>query len=256
MPTWNPQQYLRFAKERTRPCRDLVANLLLDTPQRIVDLGCGPGNSTTVLAERWPGAEIAGIDNSGDMIATARKTLPGRTFSVEDVTTWSPEKPYDIVFSNATLQWVSDHERTFPRLFQFVAPGGVFAAQMPCNMNAPTHRIMRELASSSEFRTYLGDGVRSWHVHDPAFYYDILAPLANDVDIWQTEYLHVLPNAEAIVEWYKGTGLRPFLERLTDETVKARFLQAYLEGITAAYPAQRNGNVLLPFQRLFVVAAK
>ncbi|HMY18241.1 MAG TPA: trans-aconitate 2-methyltransferase [Polyangium sp.] len=256
MATWNPQQYLRFAKERTRPCRDLVARLFHDAPRRIIDLGCGPGNSTAVLVQRWPNADIAGIDSSDAMIAEARNGMPGRTFSVENITSWSPESQFDIVFSNATLQWVEGHEQLLPRLMGFVAPGGIFAAQMPCNMDAPTHRIMRELASSSEFETYLGTGVRTWHVHEPAFYYDILAPLTDDVDIWQTEYLHVLPNAEAIVEWYKGTGLRPYLDKLPDDVMRGRFLDRYLDAITAAYPAQRNGNVLLPFQRLFIVAGK
>lgn len=254
MPSWNAGQYLRFAAERTRPCRDLVSALMLDAPRRIIDLGCGPGNSTAVLAERFPNAEISGLDNSEDMIATARKDVPGRTFEVGDIGSWAPSAPYDVVFSNAALQWVENHAVVVPRLFDFVAPGGAFAAQVPCNMQAPAHRVMRELASSSEFRTYLDSGVRQWHVHEPAFYYDVLAPFAERVDIWQTEYLHILPNAAAIVEWYKGTGLRPFLDRLPDATVRGRFLDAYLEAITAAYPAQRDGRVLLPFQRLFVVA--
>ena len=254
MPTWNAGQYLRFAAERTRPCRDLAAAISLDAPRRIIDLGCGPGNSTSVLAERWANADISGVDNSENMIATARKDVPGRTFVVGDIDSWSPDGPYDLVFSNAALQWVENHAHTYPRLLGFVAPGGAFAAQVPCNMDAPTHMLMRELGESSEFRTYLGEGVRQWFVHEPAFYYDILAPHSERVDIWVTEYMHILPNAAAIVEWYKGTGLRPFLDRLPDATIRERFLAQYLEAITRAYPARRDGQVILPFRRLFVVA--
>jgi len=272
MPTWNAGQYLRFAAERTRPCRDLAAAITMEHPQRIIDLGCGPGNSTAVLAERWPQANIMGLDNSQEMIVAARKDAPGRTFEVGDIATWAPEATYDLVFSNAALQWVENHAEVYPRLLGFVAPGGAFAAQVPCNMAAPAHEVMREIARRPEFQAYLGlgakgaegdpkpqmfkqdDGVRQWHVHEAAFYYDVLAPHAERVDIWQTEYLHILPNAAAIVEWYKGTGLRPFLDRLPDATVRARFLDLYLQAITDAYPARRDGRVILPFQRLFVVA--
>jgi trans-aconitate 2-methyltransferase len=254
MPTWNAGQYLRFAAERTRPCRDLAAALTLNAPQKIIDLGCGPGNSTAVLAERWPNAEIRGLDSSNEMIVTARRDAPGRMFDVGDIATWSPETPFDLVFSNAALQWLDNHELLYPRLLGFVAPGGAFAAQVPCNMTAPAHEIMRELARRSEFQAFLGDSVREWHVHDAGFYYDVLAPHAERIDIWQTEYLHVLPDAAAIVDWYKGTGLRPFLDRLPDANVRSRFLDLYLQAITQAYPARSDGHVILPFQRLFVVA--
>jgi trans-aconitate 2-methyltransferase len=254
MPTWNPGQYLRFSAERTRPCRDLANALTIDTPRRIIDLGCGPGNSTSVLAERWPRAEVVGMDNSQEMIAAARRDAPERTFHVGDIATWSPDGRYDLVFSNAALQWVENHEDVYPRLLGFVASGGAFAAQMPCNKLAPAHVIMRELAQKSDFFAYFGDGVREWHVHDAAFYYDVLAPHADRVDIWQTEYLHILPDAAAIVDWYKGTGLRPFLDCLPDADIRARFLDLYLEAITRAYPARRDGHVILPFQRLFIVA--
>lgn len=254
MPTWNAAQYLRFAEERTRPCRDLVNALHLPSPRRIIDLGCGPGNSTAVLAERWPEADLCGLDSSEEMVAAARREAPGRTFTVGNITSWSPEAPCDLVFSNATLQWVEDHAATYPRLFAAVAPGGAFAAQVPCNMDAAAHQEMRRLAESPEFRGHFTARARVWQVHEPAFYYDVLAPLASRVDIWQTEYLHVLPDAAAIVEWYKGTGLRPYLDRLPDEEVRRRFLGAYLEAISAAYPARRDGRVLLPFQRLFVIA--
>lgn len=254
MPTWNAGQYLQFAAERTRPCRDLASAITLDNPRTIIDLGCGPGNSTAVLAARWPEANLTGLDSSPAMIAAARKDAPGRTFDVGDIAAWSPAGRYDLIFSNAALQWVDNHGELYPRALGYVADGGAFAAQMPCNMKAPTHELMREIARRPEFQAYLGDGVREWHVHDGGYYYDILAPHAGRVDIWETEYLHILPNAAAIVEWYKGTGLRPFLDRLPDADIQARFLDLYLEAVTAAYPPRRDGRVILPFQRLFVVA--
>lgn len=254
MPTWNAEQYLRFAAERTRPCRDLAAAVALDAPRRIIDLGCGPGNSTAVLAARWPGAEIVGLDSAQAMIDKARKDAPERSFLLGDIASWQPEAPYDLVFSNAAMQWIDHHEILYPRLVSGLAPGGAFAAQVPANFDAPAHTAMRALASSPEFRAHFGEGVREWHVHDAAFYYDILAPVASRLDIWETEYLHVMPDASAIVEWYKGTGLRPFLDRLPDEATRARFLDAYLRLVTEAYPTRRDGRVLLPFQRLFVIA--
>lgn len=254
MPTWNVEQYLRFAAERTRPSHDLASAIALEAPRRIVDLGCGPGNSTSVLAERWPGADISGMDSSQEMVDAARRGLPGRTFEVGDIAQWEPTTPYDLVFSNAALQWVEDHERLVPRLVSAVAKGGAWAAQVPCNMLAPAHEAMRRAAERPEFQAYFKEGVQRWHVHGAEFYYDVLAPLALRVDIWKTEYVHILPSASAVVEWYKGTGLRPFLDRLPDDVMRERFLDVYLEAITAAYPARRDGNVLLPFERLFIVA--
>lgn len=254
MPSWNAGQYLRFAEERTRPCRDLAAAIALEAPGRIVDLGCGPGNSTAVLAERWPRAHIEGIDNAEEMIKAARRAAPALSFEVGDIAHWKPESAYNLVFSNAALQWVEDHGDIYPRLFSSVAPGGAFAAQVPCNKEAPAHQEMRRIAALPEFQGYFKDGLRQWHVHEAAYYYDILSPLASRMDIWLTEYLHVLPDAAAIVEWYKGTGLRPFLDRLPEGAPRERFLAAYLDAIIAAYPPQRDGRVLLPFRRLFVVA--
>lgn len=253
MPTWNAGQYLRFTEERTRPCRDLVAAIALDDPRRIIDLGCGPGNSTAVLTARWPEAAVVGLDSSEAMIAAARRSAPEGAWIVGDIAAWTSEAPYDLVFSNAALHWVADHEVAYPRLLAQVAAGGALATQVPSNFDAAAHEAMREIAARPAWRGRL-DGVREWQVHAPAFYYDVLAPLATRLDIWESEYIHVLPDAAAIVEWYKGTGLRPFLDRLPDAADQQRFLDAYLEAIAVAYPARRDGRVLFPFRRLFVVA--
>ena len=248
-PTWNAGQYLKFAEERTRPCRDLAARVKVMNPRRVIDLGCGPGNSTEVLAGRWPDAEITGLDSSPAMIETARQSQPRHSWVMGDVGEWAAcdGERFDVVFSNAAMQWVPDHAVLFPRL---LARANALAIQMPGNVNAPAHQLMRELAASHGFH----DKVREWHAHDESFYYDVLASRAARLDIWVTEYLHVLSDAEAIVEWYKGTGLRPFLEALDDDAARERFLAEYTELVRAHYLPRADGRVLFPFRRIFVVA--
>ena len=249
MPSWSPSQYLKFSEERTRPCRDLAARVDLAAPHRIIDLGCGPGNSTEVLAERWPAAELTGLDSSADMIAKASAAHPEWTWVAGDIAQWAAGgHHYDLAFSNAALQWVPDHAALFPRL---LASADVLAVQVPGNWDGPAHRVMREVA-----RRYPLDGrVREWFTHDAAFYYDVLAPHAGRLDLWETEYIHVMDSAEAIVEWYKGTGMRPFLEALDSDADRARFTADYLATIRAAFPARPDGKVLFPFRRIFIVAA-
>jgi len=250
MPSWNADQYLKFAEERTQPCRDLVTRIAVPNVRSAIDLGCGPGNSTSVLAERWPQAAITGLDNSKSMIDVARQELPQHRWIVDDIAGWASEdrgERFDVVFSNAALQWVPDHGSLYPKLFARVTPGGAFAAQVPANLNAPHHRLMREIASSAL-------RVREWHSDPPAFYYDLLAPLSRRVDVWEIEYHHVLPDPEAIVEWYKGTGLRPFLEALKTDSEREQFLSEYLKQLRPLFPSRADGRVLLPFRRLFVVA--
>jgi trans-aconitate 2-methyltransferase len=257
MPTWDAAQYLRFNDERTRPCRELAARIAIPAPGRVMDLGCGPGNSASVLAERWPKSELTGLDSSPGMIAAARQAYPHLAWRVGDIAAWAGEnrQTHDIVFSNAALQWVDDHAALFPKLLSQVAAGGALAIQMPANFDAPAHCIMRELAASPAWRDHFpAAGIREWHVHDLAAYHDILAPIAVSVDFWQTEYLHIMADAAAIVEWYKGTGLRPFLDALANDQQRAGFTAQYLEGIERAYPVRRDGRVIFPFRRLFLIA--
>jgi len=265
MPTWDPAQYLHFDDDRTRPCRDLVMRIALEAPRCVVDLGCGPGNSTAVLAERWPAAAFLGLDSSAEMIETARRTsaeresraahAAGMSWAVGDITTWTRETSdtYDLVFSNAALQWVPDHATLYPQLLAHVAPGGALAVQVPDNFGAAAHRIMRELAASDSWRSrFPTRGVREWYVHDLTFYYDLLVPHATRIDAWSTEYLHILPSPDAIVEWYRGSGLRPFLDALSNED-KPRFVDAFRTEIHAAFAPQPNGSVLFPFRRFFLI---
>jgi trans-aconitate 2-methyltransferase len=249
MPTWNADQYLKFGEERIRPCHDLLNRVAPQRVRSILDLGCGPGNSTAVAASRWPDAEIAGLDNSPAMIGVARKDQPHRRWIFDDISNWaaSEQDRFDIVFSNAALQWVPDHASLFPRLLSRVAPGGALAVQIPADFNALPHRLMRELAPA-------GVHAKEWYSHEPAFYYDLLASRASKLDVWEAIYQHVLEDSDDIVEWYKGSGLRPFLEAIPTETERERFMTEYRMKIRDAYPARSDGNVLFPFRRLFIVA--
>lgn len=251
MPTWKADLYLQFAAQRTQPSRDLAARIEIPSPQRVIDLGCGPGNSTAVLAERWPNAELTGLDSSPDMISQARAAHPGWRWILSDIGEWAAgEDTFDVVFSNAALQWVSDHPAVLPRLMQRVALGGALAVQMPDNFDAEAHRLMRGVAA----RFPACGNVREWFTHGIGFYYDALGPLAQRIDLWATEYLHVMDGAASIVEWYKGTGMRPFLDALPNPSDREAFTAEYLSAIREGYPARPDGKVLFPFRRLFFVA--
>src|SRR5262245_11376021 len=250
---WNANQYLKFDQERTQPCRDLVARIMLKDVQRAIDLGCGPGNSTVVLRERWPNAHITGLDNSAEMLASARQAQPDMRWIEADIAAWAETdgEPFDLVFSNAALHWVPNHQMSFPRLLSRTS--GALAVQMPRNINGPVHQLLRKIASSPEWTSSLG-AVKNWQAHEPEFYYDVLSPLVSYLDIWTTEYVHIMRDAEAIVEWYKGTGLRPYINALASELDRKKFLETLLDGIRALYPPHPDGRVLFPFRRLFLIA--
>ena len=254
MPSWDSVQYLKFEDARTRPAAELLARLPLTAAELVVDLGCGPGNSTELLRARWPAAELVGVDNSADMLQRARQVLPDVRFEQADVREYRSARPCDVLFANAVLQWVPDHAQLLPQLFSQLRAGGVLALQMPDNWEEPSHRSMRALAAayglSDSQVNARGD------VQAPERYYDLLAPdAANDVDIWRTRYEHVMPDAAAIVEWVKGTALRPYLEAFGgDDAQRAAFLRDYEGEIARAYPPRADGRRLFSFPRLFVVA--
>ena len=256
MTDWNADLYLRFAEERTRPAAELLARVSLTAVRHAVDIGCGPGNSTELIARRYPEATVAGIDTSPDMLEKARGRLPEVAFTHGDVATFAAEPPADLLFANAVLQWLPDHQTLLPRLMESLAPGGVLAVQMPDNLGEPSHRLMREVAMRPDFAGKIGeaDKVRP-RILPVEAYYDLLAPRAATLDIWHTTYFHVLPDAAAIVDWVRATGLRPFLEPL-DEAEETAFLDAYTQQIAAAYPRRVDGRVLLAFPRLFIVARR
>jgi trans-aconitate 2-methyltransferase len=254
MPSWDSTEYLKFSSERTQPAIDLAARIALAAPRRIIDLGCGPGNSTAVVARRWPGAALVGLDSSPAMIAAAQKDYPEHAWLQGDIATWTTPTPFDLVFSNAALQWVPDHARTIPQLFAQVAPGGAFAFQVPANFDAAPHRLMRELGGSTAWRAHFAPPPREWHVYPPEYYYDLLAPHAARLELWTTDYVHILDGVDGIVIWYRGTGLRPWLDALPDDGTRARFLAEYRAALAPHFPPQPDGKVLFPFRRLFVIA--
>ena len=254
MGKWNAQLYLRFADERTQPAVDLTARIDVPHPKRIIDLGCGPGNSTAIQRSRWPWAEITGLDDSPEMIEAASESYPDGQWVLADAAAWRAEVPYDIVFSNAALQWLPDHARLFPHLFDQVAPGGALAVQMPAHHSSPVHRVILETAEDPAWRHLLEGARKAMTKESPGFYYELLQPLASRLVIWETEYYHFLDGPQAIVEWFRATGLRPYLSALESEEQRLQFEEKLVEGYARAYPRQKDGRVLFPFRRLFLIA--
>ena len=253
---WAPALYLRFEDERTRPARDLLERVPLSSPKRVVDIGCGPGNSTELLSERWPDADILGIDTSPAMIEAARKRLPSHRFELADIATWTPAEAPDVIFANAVLQWVPGHQQLLPRLLASLAPGGVLAIQMPDNLDEPSHASMRETAAEPAFSAYMAAVAGSRTTLPPLpDTYDDLAANSDNVDVWRTTYHHRMDDPAAIVEWLKATGLRPFLDALPAE-LRPSFLESYEAKIDAAYPPRSDGRRLLAFPRVFIVALR
>lgn len=253
--TWSADQYAKFLNERTRPAIELLTRVALDAVSDAVDLGCGPGNSTQLLKARWPSANVCGVDNSAEMLAAAAKDHPDITFVTGDISSWSSAAPVDLIFSNAAYQWVPDHKTLLPRLAAQLKMGGVLAMQMPHNHEARTHASMREVAAEHTWSADLTKVRNEPPVLDAQVYYDVLSPLMGEIDIWETQYFHVMDSVDAVVEWLKGTGLRPFIAPLTADE-KTKFLSLYAQKLSAFLPTQVDGKVLLPFPRLFVVARK
>ena len=229
MADWNPSLYLQFGAERTRPAAELLARIAHHPVALAVDLGCGPGNSTALLRHVWPEATIIGVDNSPAMLEEAAQRLPDCRFVEGDIAGFRPERPADVIYANASLQWLTDHQRLFPHLVSNLAENGVLAVQMPVNWQEPSHALMREVAEETA--------------------------CGCEVDIWRTTYFHPLASHQAIIEWLQSTGLRPFLQPL-DEPQRQAFLERYLARLKQHYPLQCNGKVLLLFPRLFIVARR
>jgi trans-aconitate 2-methyltransferase len=269
--SWSARQYVQFEDERTRPVRDLLAALPAIDARTVIDIGCGPGNSTELLAARFSGAAVSGLDSSTDMIAAARKRLPGLRFDLADVERWAYESdagkatdagsasagaaPFDVILANAVLHWIPDHARLFSALAAKLAPGGALAVQMPDNVDEPAHRLMREIAADGPWAAKLAAAAAARPPMPTADrYVEILSEAGCRVDIWRTTYYHALSGgAEAVVEWFKGSGLRPFIAPLGDEE-REEFLIRYRSAVARAYPAKSDGGVLLPFPRLFIIA--
>jgi trans-aconitate 2-methyltransferase len=250
MQDWNPALYLQFEAERTRPAAELAARIGHPTAVNISDLGCGPGNSTALLHQAWPTANVTGVDNSPAMLEQARTALPACTFEEADIARWQPAVKQDVIYANASLQWLSHHRQLFPHLAGQLAPEGVLAVQMPDNWQEPTHTLMRQVAEE------LGQPPAGREALLGANeYYDLLAQAGCQVDLWRTTYFHVMPSHRAIIDWLSSTGLRPYLANLDAISQKA-YLDRYHHLLEQAYTRQNDGSVLMLFPRLFIVARK
>lgn len=254
MHQWNPERYLTYADERGRPFVELLQRVGAAEPGRVVDLGCGPGNLTALLARRWPETDVRGLDSSAEMIQRARVDVSGIDFAVTDLRDWlASGNSADVLVSNATLQWLPDHLDLLPALVQAVHPGGWLAFQVPGNFEEPSHTIRTELARRAEYAPHL-DGVAVPSSHAPVRYLEAMASLGCTVDVWETTYLHVLSGADPVFTWVTGTGARPTLQALP-EGLREEFAEEFRSRLRIAYPESGPG-VVLPFRRIFVVAQK
>lgn len=254
---WEPGAYLKFADLRLRPALDLLAQVSLESAARITDLGCGAGNVTPFLRRRWPEAEIAALDSSPEMLARA-KAEHGKlnvAWRQADVRTWAASEPQDLIYSNAVLHWLDDHEALFPRLMGELTPGGVLAVQMPNQFSEPSHTLMRDVARNRPWAETLTPLLRDAPVAEPEAYYDWLSPHCARLDIWRTTYEQVMNGNDAVLDWIASTALKPLLEAL-DDAQGATFRDALAAELRGAYPQRANGKTLFAFRRLFIVAQK
>lgn len=242
---------MTFAGPRLQPALDLITRIPDIAPKRIVDLGCGAGAQAAQLAERWPRAAVTGIDRDRNALRQARETHPDLDWVEGDIAAWAPDAPVDLIFSNAALQWLDGHDALFPRLLSFLAPGGVLAVQMPRNFDAPSHALMRVLATETPWAGRIP--LRRPPVGTPAAYYDLLASRTAALDIWETEYLHVLKGDNPVLHWVRGTALLPVMAALSGEELEA-FTATYATRLVEAYPPQPDGSTLFPFRRLLLLA--
>ncbi|MDQ5987574.1 MAG: Trans-aconitate 2-methyltransferase [Syntrophus sp. SKADARSKE-3] len=251
---WNPDLYLKYEDERTQPSRDLASRINISNPVNVIDIGCGPGNSTKVLKDRWPDADIIGLDSSPEMIAEATHTDPQVHWILADVVNWAPETEYTIVFSNAALQWIPDQENVIKKLFGCVRSHGALAIQVPANSKSPLHQAVLQVSARKEWRDIMKGCETLLTYNDVSFYYNLLSTLTERIFVWATTYYHIMENHQGLMDWYAGTGLRPYLERLPKKELRHLFQYQILEACRSDYPVQPDGKILFPFHRLFIVA--
>jgi trans-aconitate 2-methyltransferase len=252
-PDWDPRQYLRFADERLRPAIDLAARIDHPCPKCVIDLGCGTGSALPILSARFPNAKVVGVDSSPAMLKKASSA--GFTTVIANIAAWSPPEPVDVIFSNAALQWLPDHAALFPRLIDCLASGGILAVQMPAMHHEPVRALQSAVASSGPWSKRLEGIASAPPILEPTAYYDLLSERVSAVEIWITQYLHILRGADPVVQWAMGTSLRPYLDALRPGD-RQRFIAAYSKALRPHYPERADGTVLFPFRRLFLLAVK
>jgi trans-aconitate 2-methyltransferase len=253
---WNPDLYLKYGNERTQPSIDLIGKINISfQPKSILDVGCGPGNSSQALLQRWPDAMLTGIDNSVNMIEKAKADYPKNTWIVADASKYTSSTKYDIVFSNATIQWIPDHEKLFKRFFSLINNRGVLAIQVPRFDEMPLSRAIQKVAGKEKWKEPTKGCAELFTYRDYKYYYDLINRDSKAIDLWQTDYIHILESRYAIIEWIRSTGLRPYLDCLKDED-KLLFENELLAEIKNDYPIQKNGKMLFPFKRLFMIGYK
>ena len=256
MSDWKPDLYLKFEKQRTQPAIDLALRIDISAPKRIIDIGCGPGNSTIALKNRWPNADITGLDSSPAMIAQASKEYSDiNWFCADAAGDLSGLGRFDVVFSNAVIQWIPHHEELLPNLYSLLNSGGVLAVQVPNTTRMAVHLTLQSLVKSEKWRKRFLD-VDTHSVYSAPYYYDIVSKLSDHVDLWETNYYHVMESHRSIVQWYSSTGLRPYLNRLESASDQTDFLDEFENALKAAYPVQEDGVVLFPFTRIFFLVSK
>ena len=251
--TWNPELYLAFEGPRFRPVIDLVQQIGLEAPTRVVDMGCGTGSGTQLMKSRWPDAHFTGIDGSADMLAKARDADPAIDWVEADLNLWMPDTPPDLIFSNAALHWLDDHHKLFPRLLDMLAPGGVLAVQMPRNYHAPGLSLVNETALDGPWRPRLEAMVRQVPVQEPRFYYELIAPRVKTLNMWETDFIQVLDGDNPVADWTRGSWMSPLLNALDGDEREA-FDAEYRRRVAAAYPKEKDGKTLFPFRRIFFIA--
>lgn len=253
---WNPDLYLKFNKERTQPSIDLVSRILVDSPSKIIDIGCGPGNSTQVLVQRWPHSKIFGIDNSQSMIEKAKNDYPNQNWEILDAGKDEFPDTYDIIFSNATIQWIPNHAGLFRKLFLYLNKKGLIATQIPLFWDMPLGKAIEKIAMENRWKSATRGVTKIFTIHNYSYYFDQLSIHSDKIVMWETYYMHVMDSHVSILEMIRSTGLKPFLDRLETDNDKEDFEAQVLMEITKDYPKQKNGKVIFPFKRLFFIANK
>ena len=253
---WNPELYLRFNRERIQPSIDLVARIEIEDPKKIIDIGCGPGNSTRILHDRWPIAGILGIDKSESMISRAVSDFPNQEWKLFDVETDEFSDTYDMVYSNATIQWIHNHDRLLKKLSEIVIPSGVLAIQVPLFFTMPLGLSISRTAQNSKWSHLTKDVDKLFTILSSVEYYDILSELFGKVEMWETHYIHIMESHDSILEMIRSTGLKPYIDKLENDNDRNQFEETVLKSIKSDYAMQKDGKILFPFHRLFFIGYK